>query len=213
MRAFTVCAASLIVAACGPTPQPDRAMDSAAGTTSRLAIRREPQADLDSVRMIVEFTRPGDAAVPLRRAAALLYEHAGIPASAAKSQLRLSAEELDGLADRLEAGDTLAATRAIDAAIRRVNVVEAEHHHSLAIAAWARRDTLGTGDELVMTADHLDRALRDVNPALTPQWKTLLGHTYELGTAMIDGAALNTMDIGSTLSRLQGVIRNELRRK
>ena len=69
------------------------------------------------------------------------------------------------------------------------------------------------GDELVMTADHLDRALRDVNPTLTPQWKTLLGHTYELGITMIDGAALNTMDVGSTLSRLQGVIRNELRRK
>jgi hypothetical protein len=155
---------------------------------------------LDSARKFLESRDTSAAARMFGLAAPILREHATLSTSTAQDPLRTSAGELDSLAAAIRAGQVVTSD-AYTSVLIRLNLTEAEHHRSLAAAALVAGDTMLAGEELVMSADHFDRALRDRGP-VPSQIATLIDEALKLGTAMHRAEAFAASDVDARLTAL-----------
>lgn len=122
--------------------------------------RHEAQGQLDSARVALVA---GDTAAAIRllhRAAAFLVIQATDPPSGGSYTLLSASSALDSLAgDIRRRGVRDTARLAWYSAL--VNVAEAERHEALAGVAWSTRSEQSVSDELLMAADHMERAAAD----------------------------------------------------
>lgn len=96
--------------------------------------RREAQPYIDSAYAWMASRGYSDAERVLRLAPPLLREHADMPTSAAKLELRAGAMALDSLVARFGAG-AIPPVEDLRAVTVRINLAEAEHHRSQAAVA------------------------------------------------------------------------------
>jgi len=173
-------AALLLIAgavSCAPSEKTQQVAESTAATAEKTAVsaagevmsaRREAQPYLDSARASFLAKKNPVAAAALRQAAAFASEQAGRAAEPAKTPLSESATELEALAARVAAGKTHS-VKALDYAFARMHVAEAAYHCTRAMDAWKQgtRDP-AAGAELIMLADHFERAAADAGQPIPP---------------------------------------------
>ena len=126
-----------------------------------LTERNEAQANLEAAR---DFYLAGDvdrAAAQLRAAAQIDRDHASAALEPARAALLGSARELDGLSVRV-AERGLSTVTPMDSAFARLHLAEVQLHCTRAESAWGRHQAGATAAELLMIADHFERAARDV---------------------------------------------------
>jgi hypothetical protein len=168
-RRLIALALPLMMAACGPT-RDERAPDTRSGAPDdsgsvhlaggAIASRGEAQDQLDAARRLLMRDDTTVAAAELRLAAEFFRRHADAAPGPAADDLRLVASLLQVLATDVAAG-RVRDPAMLDSLYVLVQTAEAEYHRSIAVERWAAHDTVTTGEELVMAADHFERALRD----------------------------------------------------
>lgn len=144
----------------GSVTQQGVPLASAAMTERPLAHRHEAQSQLDSARRALS---QGDSATAIRllhRAAAFLVIQATEPPTGGTYMLLSASTALDSLAGSIRR-DGIRDTTRFAAYSARVNLAEAERHETLAGVAWSTRSKESAADELLMAADHLERAAAD----------------------------------------------------
>jgi hypothetical protein len=207
----TMFALTMTLAACGPAAESRRALDSLAGATSAhasleagsvLADRGEAQQYLDSARVFFLASDFEPTAHALVGAIAINREHAASAAEPAKTALLRSATELEALASRMM-DRRVGSVAPMDSAFARLHLAEAQLHCTRAEVEWAQRQAGATGAEMLMLADHFERAARDVGyvfPAAVQQHveslrsiAVLLSHTGLTKSAEVD-IALSRID-------------------
>ncbi|MCZ8013618.1 MAG: hypothetical protein ACK5ZO_14945 [Gemmatimonas sp.] len=138
------------------SPPPDL-VDSATGVLAR---RVEPQQYFDATRAALAAKEPERARSGLLAAARFLDRQADSSAGAVREQLRLVARDIDTLAAAVARQRDVSARR-LDHVVARANLAESDRHLARVASAWTARDTARTADELLMAADHLERAATD----------------------------------------------------
>jgi hypothetical protein len=208
---FLIILAGFALAACG---RPERSADTAVATigpavveqAGDIAGRREAQPYIDSAYAWMASRDAVAAARVLGEAPVLLREHANMPTSAATRELRAGALALDSVIARMNAG-VLPPVEDFRATTVRINLAEAEHHRSQAAIAWAKEDMRAVGAEMVMAADHLDRATRDAPATRTADVTRLLERAYTLGGALGKGSSSSNAEVTAVLTELARAIR------
>jgi hypothetical protein len=177
-----------------------------------LARRREAQPALDSARADLARGEFDLAAPPLRHAAAFFRMHATSPRGSGSSAMLVSATSLDDLARDLEGGKTTTIGR-LDTLSARANLAEAEYHRSLAAVAWTTQAKESVADELVMAADHFERAAHDAGLPITSTQRELLREVRHVAAELSarPAPALTDFDepiaaLGSEIARLGRVL-------
>jgi hypothetical protein len=166
----TLFALTMTLAACGPAAESRRALDSLAGAASAhasleagsvLADRGEAQQYLDSARVFFLASDFEPAADALVGAIAINREHAASAAEPARTALLRSATELEALASRMM-DRRVGSVAPMDSAFARLHLAEVQLHCTRAEDEWAQRQAGSTAAEMLMLADHFERAARDV---------------------------------------------------
>ena len=148
----------------GVTAKQQRVQSVAARAISErpMAHRREGQGLLDSARTALIGGEPAPAATLLHGAAAFFLRQANDPPSGGTADLLAAAGGLDSLAMDVSR-DRKADSSRLDHLSAHANLAEAERHGALAAVAWSTRSKESVSDELVMAADHVERATLDAN--------------------------------------------------
>ena len=138
------------------SPPPDL-VDSATGVLAR---RSEPQQYFDETRAALAAKEVDRARSGLLAAARFLYRQADSSAGEVRAHLQSVARDLDTLAAAV-ARQREVSTQRLDEVFARANLAESDRHLARVASAWTARDTARTADELLMAADHLERAAAD----------------------------------------------------
>lgn len=148
-----------------------------------MANRREAQALLDSASGRLSAGETAGAAALLNRAAAFYLVQASSPPSGGTAGLLIAAESLDVIASRLRHGAAVSPEelRMLSA---RANLAEAERHGALASVAWCTRSKASAGDQLLMAADHVERAATDGGITTPYRMHRLLAEMRGLAAAL-----------------------------
>ncbi len=214
---IAVCAVAIATVVVGACNRADRrtAADQAPGVTIRqqgtptghfdvsagaLAGRHEAQDDLDAARDALDRHDAAAASASFRTASlfyARLAERADMPA---RERLATVAQELKALSASIGGGMGVR-TQVVDAAIIHANIAEAENHRLQALAAWAKRDRSNAADELVMSVDHLERALADAHQA-TPEARKVLDDARRAASALLKESLLSPGAVDQAVSEL-----------
>lgn len=117
----------------------------------------EPGRHMDRARGAYLAVDLQTAAAELRKAATHLRISAGQAAVISKRSLVRSANELESLAVRAEAGG-VKSVHELDAASARALHALSHHHYAMAERAWAAQETERAGRQLHAAADNLGRA-------------------------------------------------------
>ena len=149
----------------GSVTQQGVPLASAAIAERPLAHRHEAQSQLDSARAALSGGDTATAIRLLHRAAAFLVIQATEPPTGGTYMLLAASSALDSLAGDIRRTGLRDSTR-LAAYSARVNLAEAERHETLAGVAWSTRSKESAADELLMAADHLERAATDARLAL-----------------------------------------------
>jgi hypothetical protein len=166
-----------------------------------LARRREAQPALDSARAALSRGEFHLAAAPMRHAAAFFRVHAASPRGSGSVAMLVAATSYDDLARELEGGRTTTVGR-LDTLSARANLAEAEYHRSLASVAWSTHAKESIADELVMAADHFERAALDAGLPLTSTQRDLLREVRTVAAALSARPAPALTDLDEPLAAL-----------
>jgi hypothetical protein len=176
-----------------------------------LASRREAQETFDRARAALERKDFTSAKTELANAAAFMRTQAQEAQSDAKAGLERAAAAFDTLATSVSTGTVQAKT--LDRAFASANRAEAEHHLLRAKDALAKNDNARTGEELTMSVDHLERAVRDAGRQADAALKSAMADARTLAGEMMKGAAATpdeakkvTDQLGDQIRRLGGEI-------
>ena len=163
-------------AACGRSAEDQRRTDSAVATATQakvatqagevLTVRREAQPYLDAARSAFVAKDRGAASRGLRDAAAFTRSQADSATDPAKNALVASADELNRLATRVSKG-AVKTVKTLDHASARTQLAEAQLHCTRALGAWQKTNAGATSAEIVMLADHFERAAADAGEPLS----------------------------------------------
>ena len=148
-----------------------------------MARRREAQVLLDSAFLLLGRAETARATALVHRAAAFFLVQAGSPPSGGTTELLAVADSLDAIAGRLAHG-TIVSRDALRSLSARGNLAEAERHGALASVAWSTRSKESVADELLMAADHVERAAVDGDIRISPRMHLLLAEMRELAVAV-----------------------------
>ena len=197
------------VAGCGPSDETKRAAESAVAAAARvnartaagevISARREAQVLLDSARTAYLADNCTAAAKELRDAAAFTLAQADSATGAAKDALASSAAELDRLSTRVTRG-AVTSVKTLDSVFARTHLAEARYHHERAVVAWRGPSGAQAGAELIMLADHLDRAISDAGQVASDSSKKAIADARALGSKLAQGAAVLPADVQATLA-------------
>ncbi|MEO5870727.1 MAG: hypothetical protein ABIT91_12815 [Gemmatimonadaceae bacterium] len=113
----------------------------------------------------------------------------------------VAATSLDDLARDLEGGNKTTVGR-LDALSARASLAEAEYHRSLAAVAWATQAKESVADELVMAADHLERAALDAGLPITSTQRDLLRELRSVAAELSARPAPALIDLNEPLAAL-----------
>lgn len=194
--------------ACGPSGRSQRAADSAiAAARTRsvtqagevLTARREAQDYLDSARAQFVAHRPAAAKASLYQAARFTQEQANAGDEPAKTALIKSARELDLLALRI-GKRSVGSVSTLDHAFARVQLAETQYHCVRAVKAWHDKDNAATSAELMMLADHLERAAVDAGEPLGPNAKAALTEARDVSSKLAQGVVVAAVDVDGALA-------------
>ena len=185
-----------------------------------MAHRREGQGLLDSARTALTGGERAPAAALLHRAAAFFVRQANDPPSGGTADLLAAARGLDSLAMDVSLGRTADASR-LDRLSAHANLAEAERHGALAAVAWSTRSKESVSDELVMAADHVERATLDANLTSSPVMRRLVAELRAVARDLSSQQGLDLRDLDEPLSslhieigalhrRLEGAARNKM---
>jgi hypothetical protein len=144
-----------------------------------MAGRREAQVLLDSASSLLGKADAAQVAALLDTAAAFFRVQAKSPPSAGTTELLATADSLQAVSVRLGRGRAVNSSelRALSA---RANLAEAERHGALASVAWSTQSRESVADELLMAADHVERAAVDGGIAMPREMRGLLSEMREL---------------------------------
>lgn len=124
-----------------------------------LATRREAQETFDRARAALQRKDFTAATTELANAAAFMRGQAQDAQADARPALERAAATFDTLAIQVTTGNVQAKT--LDRAFASANRAEAQHHLLRAKDAVEKNDNARAGEELTMSVDHLERALKD----------------------------------------------------
>jgi hypothetical protein len=209
-------AAVFLVAAvgCGPSQDARRKTDSAVAAAAAaaqakvatqagevLGARREAQTYLDSARAAFVAKNGAAASKVLHDAATFTRQQADSATGTVKDALAGSADELERLASRAAKG-TIASVKTLDYAFARTQLAEAQLHCTRALDAWHATNAAATGVEIVMLADHFERATADAGQTLTAAAQTTLTTARSLAGKLTQGVTVVPADVESALAAM-----------
>lgn len=204
---LTISASVLVACAPGETKKTDTVVADAATakvTTQAgevMGTRQEAQAYADSAMMSFTAKRDADAAKFIRAAAGFTRDQSDGATEPAKAALIASANELSDVAARVEQGQvsTKGSLRYVCA---RMHLAEAQLHCTQALDAWKQAQPGATSAEMVMLADHFERAAADAAQPLDAATRKSLSTARELAAKLANGVAVPTADVDPVLTAL-----------
>ena len=216
-RAVTVAivVAAAVVAACGPAQEARQRADTVAtkerATRSTQAgdvmgARREAQSYLDSARAALLAKNVQAASKELREAAAFTRSQADSAAESAKKALIASADELDRLATRV-ANKSVKTVKTLDLAFARTQIAEAQFHSARAMDAWKAAKAGATSAEMVMVADHFERAAVDAGQHLDASAQQAVASGRSVAAKLAQGVTVPRTDVDSALASMDKQVR------
>lgn len=151
-----------------------------------LAMRREAQEMFDDARAALARKDFRGEHAALLSAADFMRAEAGNASGGARSALERAAEQLERLAERAGKGEPhsagLLACAFVDA-----HGAEALHHLLRAKTAMGARDNVRAGEELAMSVDHLERAVKDAGRESDAAVQTGIADARSLAVEMMKG--------------------------
>jgi hypothetical protein len=205
------------VTGCGPSEEARRKTDSAVAAAAQakaatragevISARREAQTYLDSARAGFVAKNSAVASKELRDAAGFTRGQADSATGAAKKALANSADELDRLATQVTKG-AVKSVKTLDYAFSRTQLAESQYHHERAVAAWRGTKAAAAGAELVMVADHFERAIADAGQTASESAKKAVADTRALAAKLMQGTTVVPADVESTFAAMDKEVRN-----
>lgn len=201
-----------LVSACDSRPRAGRSTAPAVPSAHIAAIvptperpmaeRREVQELLDSAAALLSAGDTSRALVLLHRSAAFLLVQANAPSTGATDHLLESADALDRYAGRVARGQgaSVSELRRLSAML---NLAEAERHACLASVAWSTCSKESIADELLMAADHVERAARDGKLVLPPATLQTLAELRRVATQLGTQRGLDVRTVDEPMGDLQ----------
>lgn len=187
-------ALALIGSGCAKGPEAGAKSDTAQVPTrvvtaspGALATRREAQEAFDRARAALQQKDFTTAKTELSSAAAFMRTHAQDALADAKPALERAAAAFDTLATQVSTGNIQAKT--LDRAFASANRAEAEYHLLRAKDAVAKTDNARAGEELTMSVDHLERAMKDAGRQSDAAVQRALADARTLAGEMMKGVA------------------------
>ncbi len=117
----------------------------------------------------------------------------------------VAATSLDDLARDLEGAKATTVGR-LDTLSAKANLAEAEYHRSLGAVAWATQAKESVADELVMAADHFERAAQDARLPLTSTQRDLLREVRHMAAELSARPAPALTELSEPLAALRSEI-------
>lgn len=201
------------VAACDPSEAARLKADSAvaaqskAATQAVISARREAQVYFDSARAAFLAKRATIASKEITRAAAVTRAQADSASGVAKTALRSSAAELARLATRVTR-NRVKSVKTLDYTFARTQLAEAQFHHERAVAAFRGTRTAAAGAELIMAADHFERAIVDAGQTASEPAQKAIADARRIASKLTSGALLVPADVESALATLGREVRS-----
>jgi hypothetical protein len=171
-----------------------------------LASRREAQDLFDAAREALAQKDFESAATALSDAATFIQGEARTAGVDAKEALERSAEEIDSIAVRGAHGE-IHAPDALDRAFAHAHAAEALHHLLRAHAAILKRDNVRTGEELLMSVDHLERAAKDARLQADSLVQAAIADTRSLAGEMVKGMEAVPDETARVTDEIESAIR------
>jgi hypothetical protein len=167
----------------------------------------EPGQHMDRARVAFIELDARQAAAELRKAATYLKITAGNAAAATKRALLRSADELDELAHRVEAG-TVRTVGELDRAFARASHALSHHHCVIAERSWAARQTTRAGKQLRAAADNLERAAMRTGKALQTATETAVKDARIVSGKLVEGTGFVFDEIGKGFAAFGKLVEN-----
>ena len=171
-----------------------------------MAQRHEAQLLLDSARLSLGRGDRAAAIALLRGAAAFFHAQAATPPTAGSDNLIDVSRRLEDLADTLRLGRDVEPER-IGRLSAYANLAETERHGALASIAWSTRSRQSACDELLMAADHAERAASDGKLPATSSFRAVLDTMRVLAGTLAPSPGVDLQAIEEPLSELQAELR------
>jgi hypothetical protein len=178
----------LVIVGCSrpPASKADTTATVAQESAGALASRREAQDCFDAARTAFLRRDSEECITRLAEAAAFFRAQARSATPDAKPAMTGAAEELETFLANV-ANDRDRTAKDLDRVYAQAHAAESGLHLSRARAAMASGDTVRAGEELLMSVDHLERAVRDAHRPATRAVRTAIADTRSLATGMIKG--------------------------
>jgi hypothetical protein len=164
--------------------------------------RREAQMYLDSGRTSFVGRRNAAASKALHDAASFTRRQSDSASGEVKKALASSADELEHLATRVTKG-TVKSAKSLDYAFARTQLAEAQYHYARAVAEWHATNTAAAGAEIVMVADHFERAAADASLPISDSVRNAVNNTRALGARLTQGASLVPAEVEWTMGAMK----------
>jgi hypothetical protein len=211
VRAGTL-AILVVSVGCGPSENARKEAERAAAAAAQarattqagevIGARQEAQAQLDSARAAFLAKQTTIASKELKAAAAFTRTQADSATGTAKDALSNSAAELQRLATRVTKR-SVKSVKTLDYAFARTQLAEAQYHHERALDAFQQAKPAAAGAELVMAADHFERALTDAGQTATEPAKQAIADARSVASKLASGAPVAQADLESALAAFE----------
>jgi hypothetical protein len=172
-------------------------------------MRREAQPYLDAARNAFMASDGGAASRALRDAAAFTRSQADSATEPAKTALAASADELDGLAARVSRG-VVKTVKSLDYAFARTQFAEAQLHCTRALDAWKKANAGATSAEIVMLADHFERAAADAGQPLSASAQQAVATARSVAKRLTQAANVPQTDVEAALAAMDKEIHGSM---
>ena len=197
--------------ACGPSADARRKTDSADAAAAQAKVsaqagevmsgRDEAQPYLDTARRAFLTKDHAVTSKGLRDAASFTRGQADSAIEPAKKALMASADELDRLAARVSKG-AVKTVKALDNAFARTQLAEAQLHCTRALDAWKNKNAGATSAEIVMLADHFERAAADMGQPLGTSAQQAVATARSVSRNLTQVAKVPQADVEAALATM-----------
>lgn len=187
------------------TTPPDSTPLVSAPAAGTLAPRSELPEILSRARDALAKRDSARSATELRSAVRVMRQQADSLTDAARKTTHDAAHELDLLAINADRGEFPAPAQ-VTQLFRQASRADADAHRAHAVMAWARRDTVRTGEELLMALDDIMPAATDAPMPLDTTAQRDIERVRTVGNALTRKSLGKADDVSATLETLAGVI-------
>ena len=209
MTARCFLALCIVVAGCGRAgaPKQDTTALVFEESPGALASRHEAQSSFDAARRALVRRDFDGCVASLSEAAAFFRATASAAEPDAREALTAAAEELETLVANIAKGQART-PKDFDRVFARAHAAESAHHLARARVALLKDDHVRTGEELVMSVDHLERAAKDARLRADRDVQTAIAYAKTLAGEMVQG----TIAVPDETTRVAQQIARAIRR-